>query len=592
MAPHATSDFTNQVGHWSDQERPTGQAPMVGDYSSPPKTERLEPIAVVGLSLKFPQVPDSADAFWDLLMHKRCTATDFPPDRLSVSALYHPDPSRRSTTSVYTGCFTNDWQQLCFKDPEQTADHAGIGVESCMNANRISWFFDSTGSSVNVDTACSSSIVALDLACQSLMNRDANMSIAAGCNLIFSPDLMHALSNMSMLSPDNQYYSFDHRANGYARGEGFSVLVLKRLQDAISDNDTIRGVIRATGANQDGYTQGITQPSSISQEAVIRETYDKAGLSMGETRFFEAHGTGIAIGDPIETTALGKAFRKVRSLEEPLLVGAVKANIGHLKGASGIAGVIKTIMVLERAIIPPNINFECTNPRIDTEFLRIKFPCEPTAWPCRGIRRASVNSFDFGGTNAQVILDDACHYLHNGKGGEARQCTRSAITVVNSPDFLTRVLAYGAFKPITRTYFHALLKYYCNPELPLLDAEQSQCLVGATSSTPEASKDLVDHKILFAQSDSLVDAARVVSDALIKKLSRAMAVVNSEVDIQKPLSVHGVDSLLAVELRSWMAKEFGADVPVFEILGASSTLSSLSMSIAAKSRLRRESWDD
>jgi acyl transferase domain-containing protein len=183
---------------------------------------------------------------------------------------------------------------------------------------------------------------------------------------------MHVLSNMNMLSPSGKSYSFDHRAHGYGRGEGFGVLILKRLSDALRDRNTIRAVIRSTGCNQDGYTPGITVPSSISQEALIRDTYQKAGLSMEPTKYFEAHGTGTPVGDPIEATALGNAFRKVRTTDDPLYVGALKGNIGHLEGAAGIAGVIKAILVLEKAVIPPNTNFEKINPKIDTEFLKIR----------------------------------------------------------------------------------------------------------------------------------------------------------------------------------------------------------------------------
>lgn len=175
-----------------------------------------------------------------------------------------------------------------------------------------------------------------------------------------------------MLSPDGQCYSFDHRANGYSRGEGIGVLILKRVTDAIRDHDTIRGIIRSTGCNQDGHTPSITLPSSTAQETLIRETYKKAGLSMQPTRFFEAHGTGTPVGDPIESKALGSAFRQNRTTRDPLWVGAAKSNIGHLEGASGIAGVIKAMLVLEKGIIPPNTNFEKANPKIDTDFLRIR----------------------------------------------------------------------------------------------------------------------------------------------------------------------------------------------------------------------------
>lgn len=192
--------------------------------------------------------------------------------------------------------------------------------------------------------------------------------------MILSPDNMHSLTNLNMLSPDGQCYSFDHRANGYSRGEGIGVLVLKRVSDAIRDHNTIRGIIRSTGCNQDGNTPSITVPSSISQENLIRETYKKAGLSMEPTRFFEAHGTGTPVGDPNESKALGAAFRHTRTVQDPLWVGAVKSNIGHLEGASGVAGVIKAILVLEKGIIPPNTNFERVNPKIDMDFLRIKVP--------------------------------------------------------------------------------------------------------------------------------------------------------------------------------------------------------------------------
>ena len=262
---------------------------------------------------------------------------------------------------------------------------------------------------------------------------------------MFSPDMMHTLTNMNMLSPTSQCYSFDHRANGYARGEGFGILVLKRLSDALRDENTIRAIIRNTGCNQDGYTPGITQPNPISQEALIRQTYASAGLSMYPARYFESHGTGTPIGDPIESTALGSAFRKVRTLADPLLVGAVKSNIGHLEGASGMAGVIKTILVLEKAIVPPNSNFEKTNPKIDTEFLRIKFPIEPMPWPTKGLRRASVNSFGFAGTNAHVILDDVFHYLqdHGLVGYNVTVEDPPALSLLNSPQPTPFVIPNG-----------------------------------------------------------------------------------------------------------------------------------------------------
>ncbi|PWY82065.1 putative polyketide synthase [Aspergillus heteromorphus CBS 117.55] len=222
---------------------------------------------------------------------------------------------------------------------------------------------------------------------------------------------MHTLSNMNMLSPDGHSYSFDHRANGYSRGEGAGILILKRVADAIRDNDTIRGIIRSTGSNQDGHTSSIAVPSSEMQTALIRDTYRKAGLSMVPTRFFEAHGTGTPVGDPLESKAIGRAFRDTRAVDDPLWVGALKTNIGHLEGASGVASVIKAMLVLEKAVIPANTNFERLNPKIDAEYLRLAFPRDNLAWPVRGLRRASVNSFGNAGTNAHVVLDDVHHFL-------------------------------------------------------------------------------------------------------------------------------------------------------------------------------------
>jgi acyl transferase domain-containing protein len=183
---------------------------------------------------------------------------------------------------------------------------------------------------------------------------------------------MTELTDLNFLSPDSISYSFDYRANGYSRGEGFGVVILKTLTAALRDGDTIRSVIRATGANQDGKTPGITQPSSVAQQQLIRDTYAAGGLDMSVTRFFEAHGTGTAIGDPLEASAIHTAFENVHSKDDPLYIGAVKSNIGHLEGAAGIAGLIKTILVLENATIPPNIWFERPNPKIPAEKWNLK----------------------------------------------------------------------------------------------------------------------------------------------------------------------------------------------------------------------------
>lgn len=203
---------------------------------------------------------------------------------------------------------------------------------------------------------------------------------------------MLIMSNMGFLSTDSRCHSFDHKANGYARGDGIGVVVIKKLSQALADGDTIRAVIRATGLNQDGRTPGgITQPSGDAQRTLIQETFSKSQLDMQHVRFFEAHGTGTAIGDPTESRAIGESFLKYRSAEEPLYIGAVKSNIGHLEGGSGIAGLIKTVMILERGVILPNSGLERINPKIDTQGLHIRFPTEPIPWPNSGLRRACVS---------------------------------------------------------------------------------------------------------------------------------------------------------------------------------------------------------
>ncbi|KAK2612526.1 hypothetical protein QQS21_001464 [Conoideocrella luteorostrata] len=463
----------------------TGTSEMSDDGRS-----TMEPIAVVGLSLKFPQEATTPEAFWNMIMQKRCAMTEVPHDRFNVNAfhqtgsdendvitprgghfikedltrfdapffsitsaeaasmdiqqrkllecVYHAlenagipiEQVNGSNTSVHTGSFADDYRLITMRDHESLPKYAATGSSISILANRISWFYNLHGSSVQLDTACSSSLVALDMACQGLRTKEADMGIVAGSNTIFTMDTFLILSNMNFLSPDSRCYSFDHRGNGYARGEGFGVLVLKRLSDAVHDGDTIRAVIRSTGSNSDGRTPGIAQPSKAAQEKLIRDTYARAGLSRAATRFFEAHGTGTAVGDPIEANAIGAAFGEFRSPEEPLYVGALKSNLGHLEGASGVAGVIKAVLSLEKGVIPPNTNFEKLNPRIDAASLNLAFPTEAIPWPSSSLRRASVNSFGFGGSNAHVILDDAYNYLlHHHPAGF--HCTVKAPPTVN-----------------------------------------------------------------------------------------------------------------------------------------------------------------
>ncbi|KAI1819535.1 lovastatin nonaketide synthase [Xylaria intraflava] len=451
------------------------------------KAHTTIPLAIIGLAFDFPQHLTSDEKFWETLTKGRSTSADFPSDRLNIDAFYHPDGDRPSTlplrgghfiaedlgafdapffsitpseaacmdpqqrkllevsyhaledagipvekcigskTSVYTGCFTNDYLSILQQDYDAEQRHAAVGVAPTMLANRVSWFYNFKGTSLNMDSACSSSLVALHIACQDLRAGSSSMALVGGANMVYHPHFMKIMSDFNFLSPDSQCWSFDKRANGYARGEGVAFVVVKRLDEALRDGNTIRAVIRNTGSNQDGHTPAIMQPSKEAQIDLINDTYRQGGIDMEPTRYFEAHATGTSIGDPIEGNAIGEAFRKYRSTEEPLFVGAVKANLGHLEGCSGIAGIIKTVLVLENGEIPPIAGLKTLNTQIDADSLHLHFPTRTVPWPKCHVRRACVNSFGFGGTNATAVLDDAHSYLKL-RGIHGRHRTRPVVS--------------------------------------------------------------------------------------------------------------------------------------------------------------------
>jgi acyl transferase domain-containing protein/ubiquinone/menaquinone biosynthesis C-methylase UbiE len=327
-----------------------------------------------------------------------------------------------------------DYEKLSNLDQADTLLYSTTGNGLTMMSNRLSWFYDLRGGSMTIDTACSSSLVALHQACLDLRTstRSCRQAIIGGVNLVLSPDMMAVLNPLHFLSPDSKCYSFDERANGYARGDGVGILILKHIDDAIRDNDCIRAVIRGTGINQDGKTPGIALPSAEAQMRLIKATYEAFNIPLDETSYFEAHGTGTPAGDSMEISAIASVFDRTGPDAHPLFIGTCKPNIGHVEGAAGVAGLIKTILSLERGIIPPNINFVNPNPKLRLEERNFKVPTEPTPWPNPGTRRASVNSFGYGGTNAHCILEDAYHYLSpRGLGGRTR--TIEAITMA-APD--------------------------------------------------------------------------------------------------------------------------------------------------------------
>ncbi|GIZ41082.1 hypothetical protein CKM354_000439800 [Cercospora kikuchii] len=322
-----------------------------------------------------------------------------------------------SSTAVYVGVMCDDYSDVVYNDGESIPKYAATGTARSILSNRVSYFFDWTGPSMTIDTACSSSLVGVHQAVQVLRSGESSLAVAAGSNLIFGPKMLIAESNLNMLSPTGKSRMWSEDADGYARGEGVACVVLKRLSDAIADDDDIECIIRETGVNQDGRTSGITMPSSQAQAALIRQTYAKAGLdpqkATDRCQYFEAHGTGTQAGDPREAGAIHEAFfgqtSSPRDANDPLFVGSVKTVIGHTEGTAGIAGLLKASLAVQHGEIPPNLWFKTLNPSIKPFYDHLKIPTELTEWPQMGhaaVRRASVNSFGFGGTNAHAIIEE------------------------------------------------------------------------------------------------------------------------------------------------------------------------------------------
>ncbi|KAF9693252.1 hypothetical protein EKO04_008946 [Ascochyta lentis] len=322
---------------------------------------------------------------------------------------------RGSSTAVYVGLMAVDYTDLLNRDTSSFPPYVAAGTARSMLANRVSYFFDWKGPSMTIDTACSSSLVAVHQAVQSLRSGEAHVAVAAGANLLLGPEQFIAGSNMNMLSPDGRSYMWDSRANGYARGEGVAAIVLKTLSAAIADCDDIECLIVETGLNQDGKTKGLTVPSATAQAALIQATYRKAGLDLTKNsdrpQYFEAHGTGTPAGDPLEAEAIQRAFfgnSELGHVTHPLHLGSIKTIIGHTEGAAGLAGMIRASLALKNGVIPPNLLFENLAPAVKPFFGNLEIATKAKSWPAleQGCsRRASVNSFGFGGTNAHCIME-------------------------------------------------------------------------------------------------------------------------------------------------------------------------------------------
>ncbi|MFC8449582.1 SDR family NAD(P)-dependent oxidoreductase [Kitasatospora sp. NPDC057223] len=420
----------------------------------------VEPIAVVGMAGKFPGAPDT-DRLWTLLMDRGDAIGPVPAERWDTSRPLDPekdiqavggfldgvdefdagffgvspreaaaiDPQQRlllkagwraledagqpaaalagSRTGVYVGASWHDYELLRMGRGARPTPHSLYGNALDVVAARLSYFFKLRGPSMAVETGCSSSLVALHLAAQALRGGEVDAAIVGGVNLILDPHVTVGLTHFGGLSPDGRCQAFAASANGFVRGEGVAALYLKTLRRALADGDRIHGVVVRTAVNNDGGGDSLVTPSPEGQEDLLRQAYGDGAVPDGAPTYIEAHGTGTGRGDPIEATALGRVLGRHRAPGNPLHIGSVKTNIGHLEASAGMAGLFKLLLALRHRIVPPSLHSAELNPAIPFDELNVKVVREPLALPATGPVYLGVNSFGWGGTNAHVVLMSA-----------------------------------------------------------------------------------------------------------------------------------------------------------------------------------------
>lgn len=432
------------------------------------KSVTREPLAIVGIGCRLPGGVTGPESFWQMMVEERSGIIPVPSNRWNRERWHHenveipskmitkwggfihdhdkfdaqffgisprealrmdpqqrwmletawesledagmaPDKLRGSNTAVYVGIASNDYANVAQSDPRNVDVHTNSGSTLSIASNRISYLLDFKGPAVSVDTACSSALVAINLACESVWSGMADMALAGGCNALITPDASIGFSKATMLSPTGQCFAFDDRANGYVRGEGAGMFVIKPLSKARADGDRIYCTIKAAVINQDGNTSSMTVPGVETQAEMLRIAYAQAGLEPKAVRYMEAHGTGTPVGDPIETRALGQVLSQGRDKDDYCLIGSVKTNVGHLESGSGVAGLAKAALVLHHDQVPANLNFKNPNPNIPFDEFKFKVVTELQPLPHLEGRLpvVGVNSFGFGGTNSHIVLEAA-----------------------------------------------------------------------------------------------------------------------------------------------------------------------------------------
>jgi acyl transferase domain-containing protein/acyl carrier protein len=451
-----------------------------------------EPLAIIGMGCRFPGGASSPALFWKQILAGTDSVKQVPADRWDIAKYYDPDsaaPGKMSSreggfiedvdrfdpgffgispreaagmdpqqrillevswealedagvvparlagepVGVYVAVYNSDYARLQYSDPDLIDAYTTSGTAHSIAAGRISYLFDFRGPSLTVDTACSASLVAFHLACRSLRAGECDLALTGGVSLVIGPESAVSMSKWGMMAPDGRSKTFDAAANGFGRGEGGGVVVLKRLADALRDRDRVCAIVRGTAVNQDGRSTTLTAPNGLSQQAVVRAALENGRVAPGDITYVEAHGTGTALGDPIEVEALAEVIGAPAPDAAPATrcaLGSVKANIGHLEAAAGIAGVIKTALAMQHKTIPPLVHFHSLNPHIRLDGTRLFIPTESCTWNPNGPRFAGISSFGFGGTNAHVLLEQAPELPQNAQPSEAN---RPNLLLLSSP---------------------------------------------------------------------------------------------------------------------------------------------------------------
>ncbi|KAI1125350.1 polyketide synthase [Nemania abortiva] len=467
----ASSDSSVVVLNCEEDNNTDGEGSMESLESDPP--------CIVGMACRLPGDIYTPSDLWNFIIDQRSAQSAVPSGRYNIDGFYHPeggnrsgstnvpggyfinqdirqfdnsffginnleatymDPQQRkllevvfeclqssgttmdgisgSTTGVYVANFTVDYQPGQTRDPDYIHRYTATGSGATVMSNRISHVFNLLGPSFTIDTACSSSVFALHQALNALKTGDCDSAIVASANLIMSPELHIGAAKSGVLSPTGTCHTFDISADGYGRAEAVNAIYVKRLSAALRDGNPVRAVIRGSAVNASGRTPGISLPSGKMQEVVMRKAYREAGLDFAGTDYVECHGTGTPVGDPIEVDGVGRCFSPREG--PPLLIGSVKTNVGHSEGASGLTSILKVVQAFEKGQIPPSYGVVKLNPKLILEERNMKIATQVEQWP-RSLRRASINSFGYGGANGHIILESIDSYLGRDFGPSDRQ---------------------------------------------------------------------------------------------------------------------------------------------------------------------------